>query len=372
MGEHHLSLQQRVKILAEATKYDSCNQTAVCHTFTPDGRCIQLYKTLLSNNCIGECLYCPNQQGRSTTRASLTPEEIVKITLHFYQKNATEGLFLSSGIIGDPEKTSEKQLEVARLLRERGFNGYIHLRLMPGVPRHLLEEISLYANKFGVNSEVTCKTNYQELCPNFDYQKDVLLRMKWTCELIERRRWDAREKYEYRIIGANDTQFVVGAIEETDYQILKTVERFMKRYRLRRPYFMSFEPVAGTPLEKQPPSPLWREHRLYQSAYLLKDYPLRAEDFREVLDEEGNLLNSDPKMLLAEAREELYPLDVNTASFEELLLVPGIGPASASRIVNTRPLKDERELVRLGVVITRARGYITLKGQRQTLLKAYT
>lgn len=372
MGEPVLSLAERVRILSEATKFDSCNQTAVCHTFTPDGRCIQLYKTLLSNKCSQECLYCPNQHNRDVARTSLTPEEIVKITLHFYQKNAVEGLFLSSSITGDPEQTSERQLEVVELLREKGFRGYIHVRLMPGVPRHLLEEISLHANKFGVNSEVTTRCGYQELCPNFDYQKDVLTRLQWTHEFIEKRRREMRDTNQHRIIGANDTQFVVGAIEESDYQLLRTTERFMKKYGLRRPYFMSFEPVPQTPLEKQAASSLWREHRLYQASYLLKDYQITAADLREILNEDENLPDEDPKQLLAEAKPDHYPVDINTATYEELLLVPGIGLKSAGRILQTRPVKDEGELARMGVRITRARQYITLCNRQQTTLQAFT
>jgi predicted DNA-binding helix-hairpin-helix protein len=363
-----MTLTERMKVLSEGTKYDSCNQSAVCHAFGPDGRCIQLYKTLLTNSCSGECSYCPNRCGRDSVKASLTPEEITKITWSFYRKNAIEGLFLSSGVIGDAENTAEKQLEVARLLRNQGFTGYIHMRVMPGTPLYLLEEIADYANKFGVNAETTSSVNYSEICPNFDYKSDVLQRLKWTRDLINKKR---KEVGYGRIVGANDTQFVVGALSEPDREIVQTVDKFMDKYELRRPYFMSFDPVPSTPLENNPSSPRWREIRLYQTSYLLKDYGLKAFDFDMVYDDNGFLMDSDPKMLLAQSHPERFPVNINSASLNELLLVPGIGPVGANRIVRSRPISSEKELMRMGVVISRARPFIEINGKRQTNLASF-
>ncbi|WP_406660208.1 radical SAM protein [Methanolobus sp. ZRKC3] len=369
VNEHHFTLSERMKILSAGTKYDSCNQSAVCHAFGPDGRCIQLYKTLLTNACAGECTYCPNRCGRDSTKATLSPEEIAKITWSFYRKNAIEGLFLSSGIIGDAEKTAEQQLEVAQLLRNQGFTGYIHMRVMPGTPRYLLEEIADYANKFGVNAETTNSVNYSEICPNFDYNKDVLQRLQWTRDLINKKRKEAG--YGGRIVGANDTQFVVGALSEPDRDIVRTVDRFMDKYELRRPYFMSFDPVPSTPLENNEASPHWREIRLYQTSFLLKDYGLKAFDFDAIYDDSGLLYDQDPKMLLAQAHPERFPVDINSASMGELLLVPGIGPVGAKRIVQSRPLLSEKELMRMGVVMERARPFIEINGGRQTNLASF-
>ncbi|WP_406670756.1 radical SAM protein [Methanolobus sp. ZRKC4] len=370
VNEHHMTLMERMKILSEGTKYDSCNQSAVCHAFGPDGRCIQLYKTLLTNTCSGECTYCPNRCGRHSTKASLTPEEITKITWSFYRKNAIEGLFLSSGVIGDAERTAEKQLEVAKLLRSQGFTGYIHMRVMPGTPLYLLEEIADYANKFGVNAETTSSVNYSEICPNFDYKSDVLQRLKWTRDLINKKRKEIG--YGGRIVGANDTQFVVGALSEPDRDIVRTVDKFMDKYELRRPYFMSFDPVPSTPLENIPSSPKWREIRLYQTSYLLKDYGLKAFDFDAVYDDNGFLLDTDPKMLLASCRPDMFPVNINSASREELLTVPGIGPVGASRIIQSRPIASEKELARMGVVLGRARPFIEINGKKQTNLFSFT
>jgi predicted DNA-binding helix-hairpin-helix protein len=366
---HHLTLTERMRILAEGTKYDSCNQSAVCHSFTPDGRCIQLYKTLLTNSCSGECTYCPNRCKRDATRASLEPSEIAKITWSFYRKNAVEGLFLSSGIIGDAERTAERQLEVVTLLRGQGFAGYIHIRVMPGTPKYLLEEIADYANKFGVNAETTSSLNYSEICPNFDYGNDVLDRLKWTRDLIEKKRREVR--YGERIVGANDTQFVVGAVSEPDRDIIRTVNNFMDKYALRRPYFMSFEPVPDTPLQNASSSPKWRENRLYQASFLLKDYGLRSSDFDAIFDDHGFLANDDPKMRLAYAHPEYFPMDINSAGREELLMVPGIGPVSANRIMQARPIMSEQELAHMGVVISRARPFIEVNGCKQTNLMSF-
>jgi len=367
--EHHLTLPERMRILAEGTKYDSCNQSAVCHAFGPDGRCIQLYKTLITNSCAGECTYCPNRCERDAVRASLTPSEIAKITWSFYRRNAVEGLFLSSGIIGDAEKTAEQQLEVVKLLRGQGFAGYVHIRVMPGTPKYLLEEIADHANKFGVNAETTSALNYSEICPNFDYNNDVLQRLKWTRDLIGKKRREVG--YGGRIVGANDTQFVVGAVCEPDRDIITTVNEFMDKYALRRPYFMSFDPVPDTPLQNGTPSPKWRENRLYQASYLLKDYGLKASDFEVIFDDHGFLANNDPKMRLASAHPEYFPVDINSGAREELLMVPGIGPVSANRIMQARPVMSEQELARMGVVISRARPFIEINGRKQTSLVSF-
>lgn len=367
---HHRTLSERMQFLSSGTKYDSCNQSAVCHAFGPDGRCIQLYKTLLTNYCAGECAYCPNRCERDVPRVSLTPEEITKITWSFYRKNAIEGLFLSSGIIGDAEITSQKQLEVVQLLRQQGFTGYIHVRMMPGTPKYILEQIADLANKFGVNAETTSSINYSEICPNFDYKNDVLQRLKWTRDLIREKRREYRGTG--HIVGANDTQFVVGAVDEPDRDIIRTVNKFMDKYALRRPYFMSFDPIPDTPLENGSPSPKWREQRLYQASFLLKDYGLMHKDLEDVYNDSGNLMNTDPKLELANMHPERFPVDINSASMDELLLVPGIGPVSANRIIHSRPIGSEEELARMGAVVSRASPFIDLNGVRQTNLASFT
>lgn len=363
-NQHHKTLTDRIQYLSAGTKYDSCNQGAVCHAFGPDGRCIQLYKTLITNSCAGSCTYCPNRYERDTSRVSLTSDEIIKITWSFYRRNAIEGLFLSSGIIGDAENTSQKQLDIATKLRTQGFKGYIHIRLMPGVPKYIMEQIAEVANKFGVNAETINSLNYSEICPNFDYKNDILQRLKWSKDLINRKRKELG--FKNRIIGSNDTQFVIGAIQESDKEIIRTVHKFMHKYELRRPYFMSFDPVPDTPLEKNIPSPKWREVRLYQASYLLKDYALSTEDFDKIYTETGNLYNKDPKVLLAQCNKELFPVDINKATLHQLLLVPGIGPISANRIIKSRPFENEQQIVRMGVVISRARPYIKINNKSQT------
>lgn len=370
MGEKYFSLEERLRLLSEGTRYDSCNSTTVCHTFTPDGRCIQLYKTLLTNRCSGECLYCPNRCGRDSTRTSLTPDEIIKITWDFYRRNAIEGLFLSSGIIGDPEHTTEKQLEVIKGLRNSGFTGYIHVRLMPGVPRDMLREVSLHANKFGVNAETTSRSRYEDICPNFDYDVDILRRMAWTNDIVKQRRQEVH--YGEGIVGANDTQFVVGASGEPDLEIIQTIGHFMDNYGLRRPFFMSFDPVKDTPLERNPASPLWREVRLYQTSYLMKDYGLKVKDIEPVLNDGGFLPDEDPKMIMARLNHDAFPVDVNTATYDELIRVPGIGPRTAHRILRCRPIAGYAQLAAMGIVLKRARPFVKVGRCRQVDLGAFT
>ncbi|MFH1786441.1 MAG: helix-hairpin-helix domain-containing protein [archaeon] len=350
----HLALQERIKILAEASKYDTCSVSGICHTWGPDGRCIDLYKTLSSNCCSGECTYCPNRCGRDTTRTSLSKDEIKKITWALYRGNSIEGLFLSSGIVGDAHQTTDFQIDVARELRQEGFAGYIHIRLMPGVAKSQIDEISHYADKFGINIETTSSSHYSEICPNFDYGIDAMRRMRYTEDIIKRRRREGR------IVGANDTQFVVGAAGESDWEYLKKTERLISDFSLRRPYFMAFNSVKHTPLEKEASVPLWREHRLYQSFFLLKEYGFKASEFRQVLAG-GNLQNTDPKVLLAGD----LTVDINSADEAELLRVPGIGPRSAYRIINSRPVHSFQELKNLGVVLKRVAPYIELNGSRQ-------
>jgi predicted DNA-binding helix-hairpin-helix protein len=240
---------------------------------------------------------------------------------------------------------------------------------MPGVPRDMLREVSLYANKFGVNAETTCESRYDEICPNFDYRNDILERMRWTHECVLKRRKEVR--YGEGIVGANDTQFVVGASGEPDGEIIHTIDRFKADYGLRRPYFMSFDPVPGTPLSSNRPSPVWREVRLYQVSYLLKDYGLRAKDLDAVLDEHGFLPDRDPKVLLAQCNKDVFQVDVNEASYGELLMVPGIGPTTARRILKSRPIEDYVQLANIGVVLKRARPYIKVKNKVQSRLEAF-
>jgi len=355
------TLRERIRILAEGSKYDTCNAAGICRTWGPDGRCISLYKTLITNSCSGDCLYCPNRCGRKTSRASLSKSEIKSITWSLYRKNIIEGLFLSSGIRGDVPSITDHQIEIARELRKEGFNGYIHMRLMPGVSRDKVDEISRYVDKFGINVETTSSSHYSELCPTFDYKVDAIRRMRYTDSIIRRRRSEGK------IVGANDTQFVLGAAGETDWEYIRTASFFMDKYSLRRPYFMTFSPVPGTPLSKNPPAKLWREHRLYQATFLLKEYGYKKAEFRQILND-GFLPNQDPKVLLAQD----IVLDPNSASESELLRIPGIGPLSAERILRGRPFRSLQELKKIGVATKRAAPYLEINGSSQSRLSKWS
>jgi len=356
-----LTFQEKVRVLASASRFDTCNTSGICRSFGPDGRCISLYKTLISNSCSGECTYCPNRCERDTTRASLTKAEIKNIAWGLYRANAIEGLFLSSGIRGNVDAVTEFQIEVAKELRAEGFRGYLHIRLMPGVNKDDIMEISKYADKFGVNVESVDRLHYSELCPNFDYGIDAVRRMRYTEDAIK------KERKRGHIVGGNDTQFVVGAAGETDWEYLKTCGNFMEKFSLRKPFFMSFSPVKKTPLEKEPGSPRWREHRLYQSWFLLKQYGYRVREFKDVLENE-NLQNCDPKVLMAQD----MCVDVNSAKEDELLRVPGIGPLSAYRISHYNgQIRSYGELKGLGVVLKRAAPYLEVGNQKQEKLSKW-
>ena len=258
--------------------------------------------------------------------------------------------------------------------------GYVHVRLMPGAPRDLIREVSLYANKFGVNAETTCSSRYDEICPNFDYNNDILRRMEWTYNAVKLRRSEVRygdpdpavSGWSGGIVGANDTQFVVGATNEPDSEILATIDRFMENYGLRRPFFMSFDPVPDTPLSGTKGSPLWREVRLYQTSYLLKDYGLKYRDLEPAMNDLGFLPDEDPKLVLARMNRDLFPVDVNLATYDELIRVPGIGPRTANRIVRGRPVPGYKQLMAMGVVLKRARPFIIVAGHRQADLEAFS
>jgi len=271
-----------------------------------------------------------------------------------------EGLFLSSGILGDSENTTQKQIDLVQELRKEGFKGFIHVRLMPGIPKDMLATISGCADKFGVNVESTNSEHYSELCPNFDYKIDAIRRMRWTADFVR------NERKKGHIVGANDTQFVVGADGETDKEYISRTYNFMEKYRLRRPYFMSFHPVKDTPLEKEQASPLWREHRLYQTSFLMKDYGYKPYEFKEILNA-GLLPNQDPKLMLAGD----MMVDINSASANELIRVPGIGPMSANKITKLRPIHSFAQLKQLGIVLKRAAPFIEVNGMKQGRLKQW-
>jgi len=380
-----LSLHERLEILADSAKYDvSCSSSGgsrggrsgmlgstaasgICHTWTADGRCISLLKILLTNACVYDCAYCLNRRTNDIPRASFTPDEVVALTVNFYRRNYIEGLFLSTGVVRSADYTMELLIETVRKLREEErFNGYIHLKLVPGADPLLIARAGRYADRVSINIELPTRQSLQLLAP--DKPRDaVIAPMRQVSGLIVEAK-DARKRSrkapEFAPAGQS-TQLIVGATPESDREIITLSEGLYRRLALKRVYYSAFIPVSDDRrLPALPIPPLLREHRLYQADWLLRFYGFAAH---ELLDEARPNLDTrfDPKSDWALRHLELFPVEVNRADYEILLRVPGIGVRSAQRIVQARrgTRLGEAELKRLGVVLKRARYFLTAGGR---------
>lgn len=377
-------LMDKLKILADGAKYDvSCSSSGssrsnsggigsaafcgICHTWTSDGRCVSLLKILMTNACIYDCAYCVNRRSNDTPRVALSPAEVAELTIGFYRRNYIEGLFLSTGVVRSPDYTMELLIQAVRTLREEyRFNGYIHLKLVPGADPLLVQQAGLWADRVSVNLELPTRESLQLLAP--DKSRDSVVQpMRQVNQLITVNRAERKQsrKVPRFAPAGQSTQLIVGASNESDRQIVQLSEQLYQRMELKRVYYSAFIPVnQDTRLPTRPVAPLRREHRLYQADWLLRYYGFTAD---ELLDEaRPNLDNElDPKTGWALRHIALFPVEINRASYEELLRVPGIGVLSAQRIIRARRqghlgLDD---LVRLGVVMKRARYFITARGR---------
>jgi len=351
-----MNLHEKLSILADAAKYDaSCassgskregngkglghsDGTGICHSYTPDGRCVSLLKILLTNYCTYDCLFCVNRVSSDIRRARFTPAEVVQLTLDFYRRNYIEGLFLSSGIIQSPDYTMEQMVEIARSLREdHSFGGYIHLKAIPGASPVLLERAGTYADRLSANIELPTPKDLVQLAP--DKRADII---EGTMEQIRERKEERdedrqRHRSTPRFVPAGQsTQMVIGATPTTDRQILDTADHLYASYKLRRIYYSGFSPYPlGDARLPQAAPPLVREHRLYQADWLMRYYRFDAGELTS--DQSPNLsLDQDPKLTWAEAHPEFFPVDVNTAPREALLRVPGLGYRNVDRILRIR------------------------------------
>lgn len=300
------------------------------------------------------------RSSRRIDRYRWEPEELTRIAIHLWEMKKIKGLFLSSSFEGDPDETVERQLETVRMLRRDGFTGYIHLRLMPGTGTEKIKESMTLCDRIGINIEFPNKELYEEMKGGpIDFSQDVMKRMEQISRI-------ARKECQADV----DTQIVVG-IEDYDDEILEKTEWLYKKLNLARVYYSGFEPIPETPLENHPPCPKLRELRLYQTSFLLRDYGFKLNDV--IFDGKGMLpVDEDPKFLAAKTAD-LF-LNINEASYLDLLRVPGIGPVSAIKILKERPLRDEKRLRSIGVNLKRARPFIFLKGTQKTLVneKVYT
>ena len=380
------SIEEKLRILSDAAKYDvSCSSSGssrkntnnglgnaaingICHSWSADGRCISLLKILMTNYCIYDCKYCINRKDNDIERAILSPDEIVKLTINFYRRNYIEGLFLSSGIIKSADYTMELMIAVAKKLRlEEKFNGYIHMKVIPGARRQLINEIGLYVDRVSVNIEFAENTALKLLAPDkkpTDISTSMGLIRK---NMIE----NAEDKKIFKstpsfIPAGQTTQMIIGASGESDYAILARSENLYKNFDLKRVYYSGYVPVnkSGILVSTEQAVPMIREHRLYQADWLLRFYDFKAD---EILDEKDPFVDPllDPKTNWAIKNSHFFPIEINKASYKDLLRVPEIGVTSAKRIVMTRKYSTIRyeHLKKLGIVIKRAKYFIVVNGE---------
>ena len=345
----------KLHILADSAKYDASyassgsvrsnngggighsNGMGICHSFIPDGRCISLLKILLTNYCIYDCVFCVNRVSSDIPRARFTPDEVVELTLDFYRHNYIEGLFLSSGIFVSPDHTMEDMVRVARTLRvAHNFGGYIHLKTIPGVARELIDDAGRWADRLSVNIELPTQKDLDQLAPD-KHLNVIEAAMSNIHERVREARAESTTRHAPKFPPAGQTtQMVIGATQSSDKQILATAERLYTCFQLRRIYYSGFSPYphADSRLPLHPP-PLLREHRLYQADWLMRHYGFQAQEL--TTDTQPNLdLTRDPKLQWALRHREFFPVDINTASREALLRLPGLGYKNVERILVIR------------------------------------
>ena len=383
---------EKLKILTDAAKYDvACTSSGVnkkaapggvgsaaaagiCHSFAADGRCISLLKVLFSNVCIYNCKYCVNRSSNDTPRAAFTPRELADLTINFYRRNYIEGLFLSSGVLKNPDHTCEKMIETLRILREEyRFAGYIHAKAIPGADQILLTRLGRLADRLSVNIELPSNHSLELLAP--DKSKEAIFAPMGLIRNQIQESAGNMVKFRHApkfVPAGQSTQMIIGATPETDYQILNLTEGLYKKYNLKRVFFSAYLPVTSDSLlpSADTSPPLWREHRLYQADWLLRFYGFSA---RELLDPRQPNFNLflDPKCNWALHNPSFFPVDVNRASYQALLRVPGVGVHSAKRIVAARRTTTLRfsDLKKLGVVMKRAQYFLTCGGKVMDGLK---
>ena len=385
MGVFFMNLADKIKILSDSAKYDvSCSSSGsdrknikggignaapsgICHSWAADGRCISLLKILFTNYCIYDCKYCINRSSNDIPRAAFTPDELINLTINFYRRNYIEGLFLSSAICVSPDHTMELLLKtVKRLRQEVNFNGYIHVKAIPGANKALIEEAGKFVDRMSVNIELPSGESLKLLAPQ-KTKESIIKPMGFIKSGIIQNR---EEKLKFKsapqfVPGGQSTQLIIGATKDNDLGILKLSESLYNSYNLKRVYYSAYIPVSNHPnLPALSGPPLLREHRLYQADWLLRFYGFSSG---ELLDEESPNFDEllDPKSSWAIRNLDKFPVEVNKADYFTLLRVPGIGVKSAQRILQGRKVSklDFDDLKKLGIVLKRAKYFITCKGR---------
>jgi putative DNA modification/repair radical SAM protein len=374
-------IREKLEILADAAKYDvSCSSsgsnrknhnkglgdaegTGICHTYTEDGRCVSLLKILLTNHCIYDCAFCVSRKSNDVKRAAFTVDEVVSLTMNFYRRNYIEGLFLSSGIFKNGDYTMERLLSIVKKLRlEEKFNGYIHLKTIPGASQELLHEAGLYVDRMSINLEMPTESGLKLLAPDksHDDVKRPLGLIKDRIEQLGNEKALIKSTPKF-VPAGQSTQMVVGATPETDREIMHTADHFYKKFNLKRVYYSGYIPIsndARLPIIGSQP-PLIRENRLYQTDWLMRFYGFNVT---EILNDANPNLDADidPKLSWALRNLDQFPVDINTADYRQILRVPGIGVTSALKIVQARKFGRlyENQIKKIGISFNRARHFI--------------
>lgn len=380
-----MDIKEKLKILSDAAKYDvSCSSSGskrkntkdglgnasvsgICHSFTPDGRCISLLKILLTNYCCFDCIYCVNRSSNDVPRAAFTPDEIVDLTINFYKRNYIEGLFLSSAVFKSPNYTMELMIEVVFKLRNtHNFNGYIHMKAIPGCDPLLIKKAGELVDRMSVNIELPSSSSLKLLAPQ-KTKENILKPMSFISSKISETKYSARylKSTPSFVPGGQSSQLIIGATPESDFHILKLSENLYKSYGLKRVYYSAYVPISNNPkLPALNSPPLLREHRLYQADWLLRFYGFSA---KELLNENNpNFdIHLDPKTDWALKNIEKFPIEINKAPTRDLMRIPGIGVRSVRKIATARRVQslDFAALKKLGVVLKRAQYFITCKGK---------
>ncbi len=383
-------IKEKLEILADAAKYDvSCSSSGgnrkntnkglgdssasgICHTYTEDGRCVSLLKILLTNFCIYDCAYCVTRKSNDIQRAAFTVEEVVDLTINFYRRNYIEGLFLSSGIFKNADYTMERLVRVAKKLRlEHNFNGYIHLKSIPGASDEIMREAGLYADRLSMNLEIPTESGLKLLAPDKNHQ-DMIKPMRFVKnELIQYKEEKKKFKSTPKFAPAGQsTQVIVGATQENDFQIIQVADHFYNNFNLKRVYYSGYVPVSN---DARLPAigaqvPLVRENRLYQADWLMRFYGFKAN---EILEKNNPFLDLevDPKMGWALRNITQFPVIMQNAQLEMILRVPGIGVKSAHKIVHARRFQNltMEHLKKIGVSINRAKYFISVSNENTHL-----
>ena len=379
-------IREKLKILADAAKYDvSCSSSGsnrkntkdgvgdtgagICHAYTEDGRCVSLLKILLTNVCIFDCAFCVSRRSNDVQRAAFTVDEVVELTMNFYRRNYIEGLFLSSGIFKNADYTMERMVRIAKKLRlEQRYNGYIHLKTIPGASEELIKEAGLYADRMSINLEMPTETGLKLLAPEKSHEevkrdlgvvRDNLIKFNNERSIIK-----STPKF---VPAGQSTQMVIGASDESDKDIMYTARNYYKEFQLKRVYYSGYIPISEDSrmpvIGTQPP--LLRENRLYQTDWLMRFY---GYEVQEILNDENQNLDIqvDPKLSWALRNPQYFPVDINTADYKMILRIPGIGVKSAKKIVQARQFGriHEYQLKNLGVAFNRAKYFMRCSDSR--------